>query len=165
MRLQTFWVIGLVGTLLGIAISPRLGRTVCLAMAGESLPTQGVHTAAQRPAPAGSRTDGNRPWSGGSTRVGTIHLNFRNVDVLQIITMMSELTGKNFLVDDKVRGKVTLMAPTPVTIEEAYQIFLAALAMQGFTVVPQGPISTIVPSRDAKTRPLPTTTAPSPSHQ
>jgi general secretion pathway protein D len=82
-----------------------------------------------------------------------------------MITMISELTGKNFLVDDKVRGKVTLIAPTPVTIEEAYQIFLAALALQGFTVVPQGPISTIVPSRDAKTHPLPTTTAPSPSHQ
>jgi general secretion pathway protein D len=91
---------------------------------------------------------------------GTIHLNFRNADVLQIITMMSELTGKNFLVDDKVQGTITLIAPQPVTLEEAYQIFLAALQMHGLTVVSQGPISKIIPLRDAKTRPLPTMTDP-----
>ena len=101
---------------------------------------------AQRPAPEGSRAD------------GTIHLNFRNVDILQMITLMSELTGMNFLVDDKVRGHITLIAPQPVTRAEAYQIFLSALAMQGFTVVSQGPINKILPSRDAKTSPLPTVT-------
>ena len=85
--------------------------------------------------------------------------------VLQMIQVMSELTGKNFLVDDKVRGTVTLIAPTPVTLEEAYQIFLAALAMQGFTVVPQGPIIKIIPSRDAKVHPLPTTIDTSRPHQ
>jgi len=101
---------------------------------------------AQRPAPEGSRAD------------GTIHLNFHNVEILQMITLMSELTGRNFLVDDKVRGRMTLIAPQPVTRAEAYQIFLVALAMQGFTVVSQGPISTIIPLRDAKTSPLPTVT-------
>lgn len=159
MRLQTFWVVGL----LGIAMSLRLGHTACLVMAEASPPTQGAHQVVQGPVPEGSRAAGSRPRSGGSTRAATVHLNFRNVEIVQMITMLSALTGRNFLVDDKVRGKVTLIAPTPVTIEEAYQIFLAALAMQGFTVVPQGPISTIVPSRDAKTRPLPTMTAPSPA--
>ena len=133
MRLQTWWAVGLLGTLLGTAMSPRLDHTARLAVAEASSPA------------------------------GTIHLNLRNVDIVQMITMMSTLTGRNFLVDEKVRGQVTLMAPTPVTIEEAYQIFLAALAMQGFTVVPQGPISTIVPSRDAKTQALPTLTTPSPA--
>jgi len=165
MRLQMFWFVGLLGTLLGITVSPRLGYTVRLATAEASPPTQGVHQEVQGQAPEGSRATESRPRSGDSTRAGTIHLNFRNVDIVQMITMMSTLTGRNFLIDDKVRGKVTLMAPTPVTIEEAYQIFLAALAMQGFTVVPQGPISTIVPSRDAKTHPLPTMTAPPPSPQ
>ena len=165
MRLQTFWVVGLLGILLGIAMGPRLGHMAPLAMAEASPPTQGAHQGVQRPTPEGSRVAESRPRSGDSTRVGTIHLNFRNVDIVPMITMMSALTGRNFLVHDKVQGKITLMAPTPVTIEEAYQIFLAALAMQGFTVVPQGPISTIVPSRDAKTYPLPTTTAPSPSPQ
>lgn len=165
MRLQTFWVVGLLGTLLGTALSPGLDRTARVALAEVSHPTQGAQQVVQGQAPEGSRATESRPRSGDSTRAGTIHLNFRNVDIVQMITMMSALTGTNFLIDDKVRGKITLMAPTPVTIAEAYQIFLAALAMQGFTVVPQGPISTIVPSRDAKTHPLPTTTAPSPSPQ
>lgn len=166
MRLQMLWVVGLLGILLGIAMSPRPNLTTCLAMAEASPPTpQGAYRVVQGPALQGSRAAESRPRSADSTRPGTIHLNFRNVDIVQMIAMMSALTGRNFLIDDKVRGKVTLMAPTPVTIEEAYQIFLAALAMQGFTVVPQGPISTIVPSRDAKTHPLPTLTAPSPALQ
>jgi general secretion pathway protein D len=89
-------------------------------------------------------------------------MNFRNVDVLQMITLMSELTGKNFLVDDRVRGTVTLIAPQPVTPAEAYEIFLAALAMRGFAVVPQGPINKILPLQDATVQPLPTRMSPTP---
>ena len=149
MRRRIWWLVGLVCLLLVIALSARPGHRARLATAEASPPTQGAPQGAQRPAPEGSRT-----------RNGTIHLNFRNVDILQMITLMSELTGRNFLVDDKVRGHMTLIAPQPVTRAEAYQIFLAALAMQGFTVVSQRPISTIVPLRDAKTSPLPTVTDP-----
>jgi general secretion pathway protein D len=122
-----------VGTLLVVALSTSLGHRTYLALAETSPPTRG---------------DRARPE--------TIHLNFRNVDILQMITLMSELTGRNFLVDNKVRGRMTLIAPQPVTRAEAYQIFLSALAMQGFTVVSQGPISKILPLQDAKTSPLPT---------
>jgi general secretion pathway protein D len=127
-------------------MSTGLGHRARLATAAAAPPAQASLQVAQRPVPEGSRAD------------GTVHLNFRNVDILQMITLMSELTGRNFLVDDKVRGRITLIAPQPVTRAEAYQIFLAALAMQGFTVVSQGPINTIVPLRDAKTSPLPTAT-------
>jgi general secretion pathway protein D len=127
-------------------MSTGLGHRARLATAAAAPPAQASLQVAQRPAPEGSRAD------------GAVHLNFRNVDILQMITLMSELTGRNFLVDDKVRGRITLIAPQPVTRAEAYQIFLAALAMQGFTVVSQGPINTIVPLRDAKTSPLPTAT-------
>jgi general secretion pathway protein D len=146
MRRYIWRLVGLICTLLMIAMSVRLGHKTFLATAEAAPPLQGILQVAQRPAPKGSHTD------------GTIHLNFRNVDILQMITLMSELTGRNFLVDDKVRGRMTLIAPQPVTRAEAYQIFLAALTMQGFTVVSQGPISTIVPLRDAKTSPLPTAT-------
>jgi general secretion pathway protein D len=77
---------------------------------------------------------------------------------VQVINLISELTGKSFLVDDKVRGKVTIIAPTEVTLEEAYQIFLSVLEIQGFTIVPQGPIIKIIPSRDVKDNPIPTAT-------
>ena len=165
MHVRILWVVGLVCTLLVIATSATLSHRVCLVTAEASPPTQGAPQAAQHPAPEGSRTDGSHPVAGSRAREGTIHLNFRNVDILQMITLMSELTGMNFLVDDKVRGHVTLIAPQPVTRAEAYQIFLSALAMQGFTVVLQGPISIIVPLRDAKTSPLPTVTDTARPHQ
>jgi general secretion pathway protein D len=134
-------------------LGATLGQQTRLATAEAPPLTQKAPHGAQPPAPEGSRTG------------ETIHLNFRNVDILQMITLMSELTGRNFLVDDKVRGRITLVAPHPVTRVEAYQIFVAALALQGFTVVSQGPISTIVPLRDAKTSPLPTVTDTARPHQ
>jgi general secretion pathway protein D len=146
MRRRRWWSGVLVCPLLVIAMITTPGHRARLATVEAAPPTQGATQAAQRPAPKGSHSE------------GTVHLNFRNVDILQMIALMSELTGRNFLVDDKVRGHITLVAPQPVTRAEAYQIFLAALAMQGFTVVSQGPISTIVPLRDAKTSPLPTVT-------
>ena len=85
-----------------------------------------------------------------------IQLNFRDVEILNVIRLMSELTGKNFLVDGNVRGKVTLIAPEPVSIDEAYQVFLSILEIQGFTVVPQGPVIKVIPSADIKDSPIPT---------
>jgi type II secretory pathway component GspD/PulD (secretin) len=153
MRKRRWWSGVLVCPLLVIALITVPGHRTRLATAEASPPIQGTLQVAQRPAPEGNHTD------------RTVHLNFRNVDILQMITLMSELTGRNFLVGDKVRGHITLVAPQPVTRAEAYQIFLAALAMQGFTVVSQGPINTIVPLRDAKTSPLPTVTDTTRPHQ
>jgi len=153
MRKRRWWSGVLVCPLLVIVLLTAPGHRARLATVEAAPPTQGIPQAAQRPAPEGSHAD------------RTVHLNFRNVDILQLITLMSELTGRNFLVDDKVRGHITLVAPQPVTRAEAYQIFLAALTMQGFTVVSQGPISTIVPLRDAKTSPLPTVTDTTRPHQ
>ncbi len=108
-------------------------------------------------------------WSVESARLGedeapgtssaaeqNILLNFKDVDLRQIIDLMSDLTNQNFLVDEKVRGKVTIISPRPVSSSEAYNIFLSILEVQGFTVVPQGPIHKIIPSREVKESPLPT---------
>ena len=86
---------------------------------------------------------------------GHIVLNFRDADVLQLVTLMSDLTGKTFLVDSNLRGTVTLVAPSPVSLDEAYQIFLSVLKSRGFTTVAQGPIIKIVPAQKAKENPLP----------
>ena len=87
-----------------------------------------------------------------------IQLNFRDVELLNVIRVMSELTGRNFLLDGNVRGKITLIAPQPVNIEEAYEVFLSILEIQGFTVVPQGPVIKIIPSADVKDSPVPVAT-------
>jgi general secretion pathway protein D len=105
---------------------------------------------------APERTTTRRPGTPEAAPI--VQLNFRDADIIQIINLMSELTGKNFLIDEKVRGKVTIIAPKPVTLEEAYQVFLSILEIQGFTVVQQGPIVKIIPSQEVKERPLPTAT-------
>jgi general secretion pathway protein D len=84
-----------------------------------------------------------------------ILLNFRDANIAELITLMSDLTGKIFVVDNRVRGTVTLVSPNPVSLDEAYQVFLSALQSQGFTAVPQGPIVKIIPMQKAKESPLP----------
>ena len=149
-RVGTLCLVGLL--VMGTVASPPVGYAARLAT--EEAPA--TKKAAQRGAAPEGGQAGQRDARGETA--GTIHLNFRNADILQIINLMSELTGKNFLVDDKVRGKVTIIAPKPVTLEEAYQVFLSVLEIQGFTVVPQGPIIKIIPSRDVKDNPIPTAT-------
>ena len=105
-----------------------------------------------------ARLDEEETLSGVSAPNNKIQLNFRDVEILNVINLMSELTGKNFLIDGNVRGKVTLIAPEPVTIDEAYDVFLSILEIQGFTVVPQGPVIKVIPSADIKDSPIPTTT-------
>jgi general secretion pathway protein D len=147
-RFRRLDILCLIGLLIIIAaIPPQTGYTARLAT--EEAPSR-------RAAPRGTAQDGVRDGKGAAER--TISFNLRNADIVQVINLISELTGKSFLVDDKVRGKVTIIAPTEVTLDEAYQIFLSVLEIQGFTIVPQGPIIKIIPSRDVKDNPIPTAT-------
>src|SRR5262245_18965237 len=143
-RTRRLGILCLIGLLVMITtVPPQTGYTARLAT--EEAPTK-------KTAPRGTAQDGK----GAAER--TISFNLRNADIVQVINLISELTGKSFLVDDKVRGKVTIIAPTEVTLDEAYQIFLSVLEIQGFTIVPQGPIIKIIPSRDVKDNPIPTAT-------
>lgn len=63
---------------------------------------------------------------------------FPNVEITDVIKAISELTGKNFIIDSTVRGKITIIAPSKITVAEAYKAFLSALAINGYTVVPSG---------------------------
>src|SRR6266851_3874836 len=147
-RSRHLGILCLTGLLVVITtVPPQTGYTARLAT--EEAPTK-------KAAPRGTAQDGRPDRKDAAER--TISFNLRNADIVQVINLISELTGKNFLVDDKVRGKVTIIAPKPVTLEEAYQIFLSVLEIQGFTIVPQGPIIKIIPSRDVKDNPIPTAT-------
>jgi general secretion pathway protein D len=75
-----------------------------------------------------------------------ITLNFSNIDIAALVKVMSEFTRRNFILDEKVAGKVTLMTPTKISPEEAYQVFLSALEIKGFTAVEDGRIIRIVPT-------------------
>ncbi|MBF6559757.1 MAG: hypothetical protein IVW56_05645, partial [Candidatus Binataceae bacterium] len=79
-----------------------------------------------------------------------ITMNFQNVDIPVLVKFISEITGKNFILDESVRGKVTIVSPTKVTPRQAYSIFQSVLQIKGFTTVQAGSIIKIVPARDVR---------------
>jgi general secretion pathway protein D len=76
-----------------------------------------------------------------------ITMNFQDVDIGVLTKFISEITGKNFVLDESVRGKVSLITPTKVTPQQAYSIFQSVLQIKGFTTVQAGPVIKIVPAR------------------
>ena len=81
-----------------------------------------------------------------------VTIDFEAVDINLFIKYISELTGKNFIIDKAVRGNVTIVSPTKISVDEAYKVFESVLEVQGFTTVPAGPITKIVPSADARSK-------------
>ena len=84
-----------------------------------------------------------------------VTLDFKEIELTDLIQTISELTGQNFLYDDTVRGKVTLITPAEMTLDEAYQLFQTVLNVKGYTIVPAGKINKIVPLKNAKEANLP----------
>ncbi|MBI5015431.1 MAG: type II secretion system secretin GspD [Deltaproteobacteria bacterium] len=79
-----------------------------------------------------------------------VAMNFRDAELEAVVKFISELMGMNFILDDKVKGRITVISPTQVTVDEAYQVFQAILVVKGFTIVPAGKVFKIVPTREAK---------------
>ncbi|MGB9080024.1 MAG: type II secretion system secretin GspD [Desulfuromonadaceae bacterium] len=77
-------------------------------------------------------------------------LNFNEVDISTMVKFISDLTGKNFILDDRVKGKISVYSPSKLSIEEAYNVFTSVLELKGFTVVQSGRVAKIVPSAVAK---------------
>ncbi|MCI5149089.1 MAG: type II secretion system protein GspD, partial [Candidatus Electrothrix sp. MAN1_4] len=88
-----------------------------------------------------------------------VTIDFNDVDINVFIKYISELTGKNFIVDRTVKGKVTVISPTRMTEKDAYQVFQSVLEVHGFTTVPSGPIIKIVPAVQARSKSIPTVKA------
>jgi general secretion pathway protein D len=79
-----------------------------------------------------------------------ITMNFQNVDIPVLAKFISEITGKNFIIDESVRGKVTIISPAKVTPEQAYSMFQSVLQIKGFTTVQRGKAIEIQPSRNVR---------------
>jgi len=79
-----------------------------------------------------------------------VTIDFDNVDIGVLVKFVSELTGKNFIIDDKVKGKVTIISPKKIPLEDVYKVFLSVLEVNGFTVVPSGDMVKIIPSALAR---------------
>ena len=94
----------------------------------------------------------------------TMTLNFKDTDINAVIGAVAEMTGKNFIVDPRVKGKVTIISSRPMKQDEVYQVFLSVLKVHGFAAIPSKNIIKIVPEVTAKQDDIPTVTAKHPGH-
>jgi general secretion pathway protein D len=108
--------------------------------------------AAERPDPDDAATDAD-----GNDKL--ITMDFQDVDLPVLVKFISEITKRNFIVDEKIRGKVTIISPGKISEEEAYQVFLSVLQVKGFTTVEAGSVTKIVPTTEAKSNTLETVPA------
>ncbi|MHB1013452.1 MAG: secretin N-terminal domain-containing protein, partial [Desulfobacteria bacterium] len=83
-----------------------------------------------------------------------LSMDFTDVDLPVLIKFMSEQTKKNFIFDERVQGKITIISPRRVTLEEAYDVFLYVLQAKGFTTVSQGNTIKIIAAREARQDPI-----------
>ncbi|MFO8009158.1 MAG: type II secretion system secretin GspD [Candidatus Brocadiia bacterium] len=83
-----------------------------------------------------------------------VTLNFDQVDIKTVVKTVSQITGLNFLLDDAVRGQVTLISPTPVRAKEVYSVLESVLASKGYAAVPSGNMVKVLPLAEAVREPM-----------
>ncbi|MBP1727644.1 MAG: gspD [Deltaproteobacteria bacterium] len=77
-------------------------------------------------------------------------LNFTDVDIATMVKFISDLTGKNFVMDERVKGKISVFSPAKLSNEEAFNVFTSVLELKGFTLIQSGKVYKIVPTASAK---------------
>ena len=85
----------------------------------------------------------------------TFTLNLKNTDIQSLIATVSKQTGRNFVVDPRVKAKVTVISNEPVDADGLYEVFLSVLQVHGYSAVPAGDLIKIVPDVTAKQGPVP----------
>jgi general secretion pathway protein D len=85
-----------------------------------------------------------------------LSMDFTDVDLPVLIKFISEQTKKNFIFDERVKGKITIISPRRISLDEAYNVFLSVLHVKGFATVEQDNTIKIVPLREIKQEDLPT---------
>ncbi len=87
----------------------------------------------------------------------SVTLNMKGADINAVIATVAEATGKNFIIDPRVKGKVTIISSKPLNADQLYQVFLAILDVHNFAAVPtDNNVIKIVPDSDAKHSGTPT---------
>jgi general secretion pathway protein D len=112
------------------------------------------------PAPGIAQTEDAKPATQKPPKTRDLPLNskqlvsidFNDVDIGVFIKFISDLTKKNFIINDRVKGKVTIISPGKITVKEAYRVFESVLEVHGYAAVPSGEIIKIIPSPDARSK-------------
>ena len=76
--------------------------------------------------------------------------NLKDANIRAVIQTISALTGKNFIVDPRVSGKITLVSQRPMSTQEMYRVFLSLLQVLNYAAVPSGNVIKIVPAMNGK---------------
>ncbi len=92
----------------------------------------------------------------------SVTLNLKGADINALIGTVSEITGKNFIVDPRVKGKITIISARPLDKKEVYEVFLSILEVHGFSAIQEGKVIKILPDADAKHHPGMTATDEAP---
>ncbi|HEX5635523.1 MAG TPA: secretin N-terminal domain-containing protein, partial [Gammaproteobacteria bacterium] len=95
-------------------------------------------------------------WQTSAWAEDRITLNLKEADIRALISTVSKFTGKNFIVDPRVKANVTVVSSKTMSSSEVYQVFLSILQVHGFSAIPMGNVIKIVPEANAKS--LPTAT-------
>ena len=82
-----------------------------------------------------------------------VTLNWKDADIRKVVEAVSEVTGKNFIIDPRVTGKVTLLSATPMSPDAFYEAFLSILGVHGYVAVPSGDLIKILPDANARQMP------------
>lgn len=99
---------------------------------------------------------GARPAADRAGDADLVTLNFVNADIEGVVKVVGEITGKNFVLDPRVKGTVNIVSSKPVARYLVYEVFLSAIRLQGFTAVEDRGAVMIVPETDAKVHQGPT---------
>jgi general secretion pathway protein D len=128
---------------------------VCISVPAPLLPA-----AAQAPAtPPGQAGSNEQINEDEYAKDSNTEINVKNAEIASIVRIFSRKTKRNFILDEKVRGKVSIYLPGRVSAEESLRILDSVLALKGFTAVPIGEnLWKIVPSKEARQSTIPTLT-------
>src|SRR3990172_1903029 len=85
-----------------------------------------------------------------SKKDNKITINLVDVDISTLVKFISELTGKNFIYDERLKGKITVIAPSRLSTDEAFNLFTSLLELKGFTLIATGNAYKIIPSAMAR---------------
>ena len=130
---------------LQLSMSERLRKTIIAGLAGILV---FVSTSSQSLA----QTKDN---SASHAEGAQITLNLQDVDIRVLINTVAEVSGKNFVVDPRVKGKVSVISGAPLDPDQLYDVFLSILEVHKFATVVSGSVIKVLPSVDIKQRPTP----------
>ncbi len=91
--------------------------------------------------------------AGAAAQQASITPNYKDADIRQVIEAVGEVTGKNFVLDPRVKAQVTMLSASPMSPDAFYETFLSILQVYGFVAVPSGDVIKILPDANARQQP------------